>query len=145
MATFFVAGIIQGSLRDPTIHSQGYRERIVGLLRGAFPEHQVYCPIEQYPDSLQFAEETARDTFFGLMERAAAADVLVAFVPEASMGTAIEMWQAHRRGRLVVAISPLAVNWAVRFLSTVVLPDLAAFERFVRSGELAGLLASRGL
>jgi hypothetical protein len=31
-----------------------------------------------------------------LNDAAATADVLVAYVPEASMGTAIEMWQAFR-------------------------------------------------
>jgi len=145
MATFFVAGIIQGSLTDPTIHSQDYRERIVGLLRQAFPDDEVYCPIENYPDSLTFAEQAARETFFGLMERAGEADVLVAFVPEASMGTAIEMWQAHRNGRVVIAISPMTVNWTVRFLADVVMPDIEAFEACVRSGDLARLLESREL
>ncbi len=145
MAAIFVAGIIQGSLRDRTIHAQSYRDRLVGLLRAAFPTVEVYCPIENYPNSLEFTDEVARATFLGLMQRAAEADVLVAYVPEASMGTAIEMWQAHRHGRLVITISPMAANWAVRFLSHVVLPDIDAFERFVGSGELARLLAARGI
>ena len=136
---------IQGSHTAPTVHSQSYRERLVGLLRATFPEAEVYCPVENYPASLTYSAQEARATFLGLMARAGEADVLVAFVPEASMGTAIEMWQAHRRGRVVVTISPMAVNWAVRFLSTALLPDIDAFERFVRSGELARLLASRGL
>jgi hypothetical protein len=145
MRSFFVAGIIQGSLRDRSIHSQSYRERIVGLLRSTFPNDEVYCPIENHPNSLDFAEDVAHSTFHGLMERAARADVLVAYVPEASMGTAIEMWLAHRAGRPVITVSPMAANWAVRFLSTVLLPDIEAFERYVRSGELARLLQSRGL
>ena len=145
MATIFVAGIIQGSLRDRSIHKQSYRDRVVGLLRREFPEVEVYCPIENYPNSLEFSDEVARRTFLGLMERAGRADVLVAYVPEASMGTAIEMWQAHRHGRLVVTISPMAANWTIRFLSDVVLPDIAAFERYVVSGDLARLLASRGI
>lgn len=145
MAMIFVAGIIQGSLRDRTIHAQSYRDRLVGLLRATFPDVEVYCPIENYPNSLEFSDEVARSTFLGLMERAGAADVLVAYAPEASMGTAIEMWQAHQRGRLVVTISPMAANWCVRFLSDAVLPNVEAFERFVRSGELSALLASRGI
>lgn len=140
-----MAGIIQGSRQDTTIHAQDYRARIVGLLRSAFPDHEVYCPMENYPGSLDFTEERARRTFFGLMDRAARADVLVAYLPEASMGTAVEMWQAHRGGRIVVTISPMAANWVVRFLSTVVVPDVAAFERLVRSGELARRLERRGL
>ncbi len=145
MATFFVAGIIQGSQADDGIHSQDYRGPVLGVLRQAFPDDEVYCPIENYPDSLSYTEAQARDTFLGLMERAGQADVLVAYVPEASMGTAVEMWQAHQQGRLVIAISPLRLNWAIRFLSTIVLPDVPAFENFVRSGELRRLMASRGL
>lgn len=145
MATIFVAGIIQGSLRDRSIHAQSYRDRLVGLLRAAFPTVEVYCPIENYPNSLELPDDVAQATFFGLMERAGDADVLVAYLPEASMGTAIEMWEAHRRGRLVISISPMVANWAVRFLSHLVLPDIEAFERFVASGEMARLLASRGI
>ena len=145
IATFFVAGIIQGSLQDRSIHGQSYRDSLVGLLRTAFPDAETYCPIENYPNSLSFTDEVARQTFLGLMERAGRADVLVAYVPEASMGTAIEMWQAHRSGRLVVAISPMEANWAIRFLSDVLLPDIAAFESFVRSGEMAALLVARGI
>lgn len=145
MTTFFVAGIIQGSLQDDAIHSQSYRERIVGLLRSSFPEAEVYCPIENFPNSLEFSDAKARSTFLGLMERAGQADVLVAFVPEASMGTAIEMWQAYQRQHVVVTISPMEVNWVVRFLSSVVVPDVEAFEQFVRSGELARLMTSKGL
>ncbi len=145
MPTVFVAGIIQGSLQDRSIHAQAYRDRLVGLLREAFPEMEVYCPIENYPNSLDFPDDVARATFFGLMERASRADVLVAYVPEASMGTAIEMWQAHRHGRPVVAISPMAANWSVRFLADAVVPDIAAFERFVRDGAFARLLADRGI
>lgn len=145
MATVFVAGIIQGSLRDRSIHAQSYRERLVGLLRTAFPTLEVYCPIENNPNSLAYSDDAARATFLGLMARAAAADVLVAYAPEASMGTAIEMWQANRAGRLVVTISPMAANWVVRFLSDVVLPDIAAFERFVASGDFGRLLAARGI
>lgn len=145
MATIFVAGIIQGSIRGSAIHQQDYRERIVGLLRAEFPDVAVYCPIENYPNSLEFPDEVARRTFFGLMDRAGRADVLVAYVPEASMGTAVEMWQAHGQGRLVIAISPLATNWAVRFLSHTVLPDIEAFEQFVRSGDFAQLLDAKGI
>lgn len=145
MGSIFVAGIIQGSLRDRSIHKQDYRRRLVELLRGEFPDLAVYCPIENYPGSLEFTDEAARGTFFGLMERAARADALVAYLPEASMGTAVEMWQAHRSGRLVVTISPMAANWSVRFLSDVLLPDISAFERFVGSGEFRRLLAARGI
>jgi hypothetical protein len=134
MASFFVAGIIQGSRCDRSIHSQSYRDEIVGFLRQTFPDDEVYCPIENYPNSLAFDEATARATFFGLMERAAEADVVIAFCPEASMGTAIEMWQAFQAGVPLITISPMAANWVVKHLSSVVLPDLDAFRAWVVGG-----------
>jgi hypothetical protein len=63
-------------------------------------------------------------------------DLVLAFVPEASMGTAIEMWEAHQHGRAVIAISPLEHNWSVKFCSHAVYPDLAAFEADLRAGRV---------
>jgi hypothetical protein len=146
--TFFIAGIIQGSMLAQGIHSQDYRRDLRRLLRDRFPDDLVYCPFEHHPASLEYDDTTARETFLELMRRAGEADVLVAFVPEASMGTAIELWQAYHGGAWVYAVSPLTTNWAVRYLADRVFEDLAAFQRFVVSGELAAEIASpprRGL
>lgn len=143
MTTFFLAGIIQGSIHGLEIHSQDYRKRLKSLLLKHVPKADVYCPIENHPESLGYSEERGREVFFGHVERAAGSDVLVAFLPEASMGTAVEMWEAHRRGTIVLTVSPMAENWTVKFLSTRVFLDLDAFEAFVQSGELQEMLATR--
>lgn len=70
-------------------------------------------------------------------------DVLVAFVPEASMGTAIEIWEAWRNGALILTISPMATNWAIKFLSDAIYPDLAAFRAALDSGAVARLVDER--
>ena len=62
-------------------------------------------------------------------------DVVLAFLPEASIGTAIEMFEAYEHGRIVVVVSPMQHNWAVKFLSHLLYADLEEFERAVRSGE----------
>jgi hypothetical protein len=64
-------------------------------------------------------------------------DVLVAYLPSASMGTAIEMWHAYRGHVPVYTISPLADNWVVQSLSDHVFPDVAAFVTFVVDGGLS--------
>ncbi len=92
---FFIAGIIQGSLPD-SVHPQTYRMEIAELLRKSFPEAEVFDPVLEYPDSIGYDDAKASAAFFDLMDRAGRCDVLVAFVPEASMGTAIELWNAHR-------------------------------------------------
>ena len=71
-------------------------------------------------------------------------DALIAFVPEASMGTAIEMWEAHQHGAAVLTISPLKHNWAVKFLSHAIYADEAEFVAALDSGELAADRRSAG-
>ena len=140
MTTFFLAGIIQGSIRDRAIHSQEYRAHIRDVLREHIPGAEVYCPMENHPESLGYDDAHGREVFFGHVERAAASDVLIAFLPEASMGTAVEMWEAHQRGCLVLAVTPMEENWTVKFLSTRVFADLDAFERFVTGGDFVRLV-----
>lgn len=140
----FLAGIIQGSLPD-AIHDQEYRNAITAIVRKHFPDAMLYDPFAEHPDSLKYHDELARETFFSLMERAANTDLMIAFLPEASMGTAIEMWNAYHAGAVVLCISPLTENWVVRFLADIVLPDLEALERYLASGEVEKLLQERDL
>ncbi len=133
---FFIAGIIQGSLPDAA-HPQEYRLKIAAMIRAAFPGAEVFDPVEEYPDSLAYDDAKASAAFFDLMDRAGRADVLIAFVPEASMGTAIELWNAHHSGAYVVCVSGLRLNWVVRYLTDMVVEDLDALESIIAGGALA--------
>jgi len=135
---FFLAGIIQGSWQDDSIHQQDYRKLLQGLLTEQFEGAKVYDPQGEHEESVAYEESEGRKVFFthNMMCRNDI-DVLIAFVPEASMGTAVEMWEAYQSGAAVFAISPMNLNWAVRFLSHKIFSDLPAFEDAVRSGELA--------
>ena len=73
------------------------------------------------------------------MRTRAASDLLIAYVPTASMGAALEMYVAHARGVPVVTISPLAENWVVRALSRRVYGDLDGFLAAVEGSGDAGL------
>lgn len=133
----FLAGIMQGSRVDRGIHSQDYRDAIREAILDRHPYAEVICPFELHPDSVNYDEETGRQTLLDLAHMAGQCDAVVAYVPEASMGTAIEMWQAHEAGRQIWTISPLSSNWVIRFLSTQVFPDIAQFVQFVRANGLA--------
>ena len=132
----FLSGVMQGSNADDTLHAQDYRQRLREIITAEHPEAEVVCPAEMNPDSVAYDEAAARRAFMGELDLAAETDVLVAYAPVATMGTAVEMYRAHAAGRLVFTISPMATNWAVRFLSTRVFKDLAEFEVFVRDGGL---------
>jgi hypothetical protein len=138
---FFLAGIMQGSHLGAVLHNQDYRARLKRLLLEAFPGSEVYDPLADHGQSLDYDEDTGRQVFYRHNRMCREVDVVIAVVPEASMGTAIEMWEAHEHGRgLVLTISPLAHNWAIRFCSHAVFEDIEEFEEAVRSGKVEDLL-----
>ena len=138
---FFLAGIMQGSHLGPVIHNQGYRQRIKSLLAAHFPDAEIYDPLADHGNSLEYDDRQGRNVFLHHNQLAAEVDVLLAFVPEASMGTAIEMWQAYCHRRVVITISPLVLNWTVRFLSHEVYPTVEDFTSAVESGSFGPRLA----
>ena len=138
---FFLAGIMQGSHAEALVHDQQYRARIKRLVKTHFPQADVYDPRADHAESLDYDEATGREVFFRHNLMCREIDVLVAFLPEASMGTAIEMWEAYQHGAAVIAISPLKHNWAVKFLSHAVYDDLEEFEAAVENGEVARCVA----
>ena len=75
------------------------------------------------------------------MELASQADGVTEHVPEASVGTVVEIWEAYRAGKPVWTISPLTANWALRFLSMRMFYDLDEFVAFVSQGGLDSALA----
>jgi hypothetical protein len=81
--------------------------------------------------------------FFGHNLMCREVDVLLAYVPTASMGTAIEMWEAHQHGAAVIAVSPLVHNWAVKFLSHARYDDIDALAAALDRGEVQQCIAER--
>ncbi len=140
----FLAGIIQGSLVDAEITSQDWREPIKAALAEHAPQAEVYCHYSRHPNSITYELPEIRRTLADGVARSGECDLLVAYVPSASMGTAVEMYEAHRNGVPIVTISPLAANWVLRAYSDAILPDLAAFGEFVAAGELTRLVETKG-
>lgn len=138
---FFLAGIMQGSHAEALLHDQEYRTWIRRLVETHFPQADVYDPLANHSGSLGYDDAKGRDVFFNHNRMCREVDVLLAFVPEASMGTAIEMWEAYQHGAAVITVSPLRHNWAVKFLSHAVYADLAEFEAAVVCGDVARRVA----
>jgi hypothetical protein len=137
----FLAGIMQGSHLGAVMHYQGYREQLRGLLEQHLPAAEVYDPLADHQLSLDYTEDRAREVFLFHNRLCGQIDVLIAFVPEASMGTAIEMWEAWRHQRVVIAISPLVLNWTIKYCSHAVYTDLESFQADLSSGKLATRIA----
>ncbi|QIJ65453.1 hypothetical protein [Streptomyces sp. JB150] len=157
--SYFLAGLMQGARTGADLADQGYRERLRrtildhdpdavvhdpgALMRQWIGEHEQailagHAALAAVPEvrraDLDPAVALLTATFHRLTDLAAACDVCVAWLPdhEPSMGTAAEMLSAHRAGTTVVAVTEMRQNLAVLSCSDVILPDLAAFERWLR-------------
>jgi hypothetical protein len=140
----FIAGIMQGSRTDRYIDDQSYRATIGDLVKARFPAAEIVDPRVLHPNSVDYGPEDGKRTLLTMIAEAVRCDLLIAYLPSASMGTALEIWEAHRAGKKVVSISPLRDNWVVKFLSDVVIDDLEAFREFVGRGGIERLLLTPG-
>jgi hypothetical protein len=136
MMRIFLAGIMQGSHAAKALHDQGYRAQLKRLLAEYLPEADVYDPRANHQQSLGYDKMQGREVFFYHNYLCREIDVLVAFVPEASMGTAIEMWEAYQHGAAVVTVSPMKHNWAIKFLSHALYTDIEELVAALADGSL---------
>lgn len=140
----FIAGIMQGSRLDDQIDDQNYRVRITEALRDVMPDVRITDPWALNPKSVHYDEAQARQTFFEMTSLAGTADILIAYLPQTSMGTAMEMWQAFNNNAYIIAVTPLVNHWAIRFTADEILPDLESLLMRIRSGQLLRILRERG-
>lgn len=132
----FLAGIMQGSQSEDVLHNQDYREQLKRLLEEHLPTCQVYDPLDNHRDSLSYDHQTGQEVFLHHNSLCREVDLLVAYVPEASMGTAIEMWEAYRHQKIVLTISPLVNNWVIKYCSHQIFPDVESLAADLSSGQL---------
>jgi len=127
----FICGIIQGSHAERAIHEQTYREQLRTLVEKELPGAQVYCPVSLHPESLSYDDTKAFQVLEESIRAARQSDILVAYLPEASMGSAIEMWEAKKAGAKVIAVTGLKHNWVVRYTADVIVENLAQLSEVV--------------
>jgi molybdopterin converting factor small subunit len=137
---FFIAGIMQGSRPDHLIGDQNYRARITAAVEKYWPGSRISDPYAMHPGSVDYGMEQVRSTFESMTSLAGQADVVIAYLPTASMGTAIEMWTAYKANKYIIAVTELKHNWVVKITADEVVPDLTGLLELLESGRLAGAL-----
>ncbi len=139
----FIGGVMQASNHGKGLVDQTYRNLLADAFSARWPELEVIDPLRLHPDSVEYGDALAKDTLLALLDLAGASDLVVAYLPVASMGTALEMYSAYQHGVPVVTISPLAENWVVRAFSQRVFPDIAGFMAALQAAgsplDLTGL------
>jgi nucleoside 2-deoxyribosyltransferase len=128
----FISGVIQGSHQDKSIHSQDYRSRLKAILLEAFPDAAIHDPFEGHENSVEYDDRQARQTFLNHIDQVHKSDLLIAYLPHASLGTAIEVWESHKKQIPVWTISPMKTNWVVRFCSDKVFDDIDSFAEYLK-------------
>ncbi len=139
----FISGVMQGSIKGAGIQEQGYRQRITGIIKNSHPEIEIVDPILMFPGSVGFSEEKAKEVLFHLVATAAEADMIVAYLPEASMGSAMEMLRAFDQGKPIVTISPMNKNWFLLAVSDLIFPSFEALEEWFRQTDLQAWVSAR--
>ncbi len=131
----FIAGVMQANRHDPSMESQDYRLLLSEALRRHIPNVQLIDPWAENPNSLEYTEEQARHTFVTMTNMASEADLLIAYLPLPSMGTAMEMWQAYQANTYIIAVTPFVHHWAIRFTANEILPDLESLIGWLENGR----------
>ena len=143
----FISGIMQGQRLDNQIGSQSYRTLISSALRTYVPDVDIIDPWVLHPNSVDYDDDKARQTFRELVRLAGTADLLLAYIPRMSMGSAMEMWEAFQQGVYTITVTPHIHHWAIKYTSDEVLPDLEALLVMIENGrfqsELPALIQKR--
>ena len=138
----FIAGIMQGSIKGKGIQEQDYRELIRDAVKINHPEAEVIDPFSLFPDSVEYGIQQSKKVLFDMGDEAGSSDIVIAYLPEASLGTALEMIRAYDNGKTVICISPMDKNWFIQAVSKKVFPSLNGFLSWVSQTQLGELINS---
>ena len=131
---------MQGSHVRALVHDQTYRTTFRDLVQEHWPHAEVYDPFANHSTSVAYDIRHAREVFTKHVDMCGEFDLVIAFVPEASMGTAIEMWEAHTHGRTVITVTPLIHNWVVQLASDAVFQNLEEFTHALHTNVIDSIL-----
>lgn len=142
-SSYFLSGVMQGKSAsgdgvEGTVN-QDYRAEMKAAILAADATARVVEPWDLvaekvkkiYPEGTQQSEMFKHDIhvrqcFQVCVDAAASSDVVISYLPEASMGSAVELSAAFAKGKTIVVIAPgsMAGNWVVRSYANVVLASL---------------------
>lgn len=136
----YIAGIMQGSIKGKGIQQQDYRQLIRDAVKINHPDAKIVDPFSLFPDSVEYDDQRAKQVLFEMGEEAGSSDIVIAYLPKASMGTALEVIRAYDNGKTIISITPMDENWLIRAVSTKIFPSLDAFCTWVGQAQLEALI-----
>ena len=140
MTKIYIAGVMQGSTKGQGIQEQSYRQLIRDVIKTYHPNVEFVDPYSLFPDSVKFDDKRSKQVLFEMAAEAGSSDIVIAYLPEASMGTSLEMIRAYDNGKTIISISPMEKNWLIRAVSTKIFPSLDDFYAWVHKTHLSELI-----
>ena len=138
----FIAGIMQGSKKGRGIQGQSYRQIISDAIKTYHPDVEIVNPYALFPDSVEYDDQRSKEVLFAMAAEAGSSDIVIAYLPEASMGTTLEMIRAYDNGKTIISISPMEKNWFILAVSTKIFPSLDEFCAWVHQTHFAEMFDS---
>lgn len=141
---YFISGVMLGSKQKLEKHEadlvpQNYRQQIADVIQKKDPQAVIVDPLDALKhraeqmghtiDDINASDEAVRDAFTEVIEMVKDCDVIVSNLPEASMGSAIELWEARKANLQIFTISPMKDNWTIRSVTDHNFLDLVDFEQ----------------
>jgi len=136
----FIAGVMQGSFKGKGIQAQNYRQIIGDAVKINHPTAEIVDPFSLFPNSVEYDDQRAKQTLFAMAAEAGFSDILIAYLPEASMGTTLEIVRAYDNGKYIISITPMEENWVIRAMSTQIFPSLDEFCDWVQKTDLESIV-----
>ena len=140
---YFISGVMLGSKHrlekaEADLVPQNYRQQIADVIRKEDPGALIVDPLDAVKsraesmgitiDDINLSDEAVRDAFTEVVEMVKDCDVIVSNLPEASMGSAVELWEARKAKLKILTISPMKDNWTIRSVTDHNFVDLVDFE-----------------
>lgn len=152
-ASYFLSGVMGGSgagttnLAGVAVESQDYRASIRAAVLAADSTARVVDPaevvklrapelhVDRVPEADFWEDDgTVRTMLNEVVALAGQCDVVISYLPTASMGSAVELHAARESGRLIVVVAPnerMRANWVVRAYAHFVFDDIASLGRWL--------------
>jgi len=149
---YFLSGVMGGSGAGTSselglrMESQDYRSQIRSAILGADPNAVIIDPLQlgaeraaewftQDDPSPWQDDAHVRQMLSEVVAAAAASDVVISYLPSASMGSALELQAAHSAGKMVLAIAPnnMRSNWVVRSCSSMIFDSISEVASFLQA------------
>lgn len=138
----YIGGTMRASYNDDIFVNQDYRQDLAKILREHLKDVEIFDPLEgcDIKASNEVDFEAGKKVFFNEIDEVRSCDLLVVYLSGASMGTAIEMWEADERHIPIISITTMKENWTIKFLSDKIFPSMKEFEQAVEKGVIEELL-----